>query len=133
MQLKNDKSRDPNGLANELFKEDAAGSDLKEAILKLMNQIKTEQKYPICLELCNITSIWKLKGPRNQFSSYRGIFRVSVFRAILDRLIYDDEIENIDSNLTDSNVGARRKRNIRDNIFVLNAIINSQKKKLKKH
>ena len=126
MQLKNDKSRDPNGLANELFKEDAAGSDLKEAILKLMNQIKTEQKYPICLELCNITSIWKLKGSRNQFSSYRGIF--SVFRAILDRLIYDDEIENIVSNLTDSNVGVRRKRNMRDNIFVLNAIINSQKK-----
>ena len=43
--------------------------------------------------------------------------------------IYDDEIENIDSNLTDSNVGARRKRNVRYNIFVLNAIINSQKKK----
>ena len=127
--LKKDKSRDPNGLANELFKVDAAGSDLKEAILKLMNRIKSEQKYPMCLELCNITSIWKLKGPRNQFSSYRGIFRVSIFRAILDRLIYNDEIENIDSNLTDSNVGARRKRNIRDNIFVLNAVINSQKKK----
>ena len=40
--LKNDKSRDPNGLANELFKEDAAGSDFKEAILKLMNRIKSE-------------------------------------------------------------------------------------------
>ena len=43
--LKKDKSRDPNGLANELFKVDAAGSDLKEAILKLMNRIKSEQKY----------------------------------------------------------------------------------------
>ena len=69
-----------------------------------------------------------MKGPRNRFSSYRGIFRVSIFRSILDRLIYNDEYTNIDSNLTDSNVGARKTRNIRDNIFVLNAILNSQGK-----
>ena len=125
--LKNNKSRDPHGLVNELFKEETAGDDLKLAILKLMNRIKEEQLYPKCLELCNISSIWKLKGPRNKFSSYRGIFRVSIFRAILDRLIYNDEYENIDSNLTDSNVGARKMRNIRDNIFVLNAITNSMK------
>ena len=37
------------------------------------------------------------------------------------RLIYNDD-------LTDSNVGARKNRNIRDNIFVLNAIMNSLKK-----
>ena len=36
-----------------------------------------------------------------------------------------DEYENIDSNLTDSNVGERKSRNIRDNIYVLNAITNS--------
>ena len=125
--LKKNKSRDPHGLANELFKEEAAGDDLKAAILKLMNRIKEEQKYPKRLELCNITSIWKMKGPRNKFSSYRGIFRVSIFRAILDRLIYNDEYHNIDKNLTDSNVGARTNRNIRDNIFVLNAVMNSHK------
>ena len=43
----------------------------------------------------------------------------------MDRLIYNDEYEKIDVQLTDSNVGARRNRNIRDNIFVLNAITNS--------
>ena len=59
---------------------------------------------------------------------YRGVFRVTIFRSILDRLIYNDEYSNIDSNLTDSNVGARKNRNIRDNIFVLNAILNSTKK-----
>lgn len=31
----------------------------------------------------------------------------------------------MDSNLCDSNVGARKVRNIRDNIFVINAITNS--------
>ena len=126
-QLKNNKSRDPNGLANEIFKENAAGTDLKEAILALMNRIKTEQIFPKCLELCNISSIWKMKGARNEFSSYRGIFRVSIFRSILDKLIYNDEYSKIDKNLTDSNVGARKMRNIRDNIFVINAIMNTKK------
>ena len=129
--LKKNKSKDPNGLVNEIFKEESAGEDLKIAILMLMNRIKDEQLYPKCLELCNISSIWKMKGPRNEFSSYRGIFRVSVFRAILDRLIYNDEYPNIDKNLSDSNVGARKTRNVRDNIFVLNAILNSHKNNLK--
>ena len=96
-----------------------------------MNRIKAEQIYTKCLEKCNITSIWKQKGPINDFASYRGIFRVNIFRSILDKLIYIDEYDNIDANLTDSNVGARRSRNIRDNIFVLNAILNSKKGTLK--
>ena len=126
-QLKKDKSRDPHGLANEIFKNEVAGQDLKEALLKLMNRIKSEQKYPKPLEYCNISSIWKKKGPRNKFESYRGIFRVTVFRTILDKLIYNDEYEKLDKNLTDCNVGGRKARNIRDNIFVLNAILNNQK------
>ena len=31
----------------------------------------------------------------------------------------------IDDNLRDSNVGAKKGRNIRDNIFVLGAVVNS--------
>ena len=46
-------------------------------------------------------------------------------RCILDRLIYNDVYPVIDSNLTDANVGARKGRNIRDNLFVLNAVTNS--------
>ena len=66
-----------------------------------------------------------MKSSRNDFENYRGIFRVTIFRSILDRLIYNDEYEEIDSNLTDSNVGARKGRNIRDNIFVINSVVNS--------
>ena len=123
--LKKGKSRDPYGYANEIFRLEVAGEDLKLAILKLLNRIKFEQVYPEVLELCDITSIWKRRGCRNRFDNYRGIFRVTVFRSILDRLIYNDEYSTIDSNLTDSNVGARKGRNIRDNIFVVNAVINS--------
>ena len=126
--LKKQKSRDPFGLANDIFREEVAGDDLKIGILKLMNKIKEQQIYPECLEIYNISSIWKKKGSRNDFENYRGIFRVTVFRSILDSLIYNDEYKTIDKNLTDSNVGARKSRNIRDNIFVMSAVINSSTK-----
>ena len=90
-----------------------------------MNRINEDQIYPEALEVCDISSIWKSKGSRNDFENYRGIFRVTVFRSILDQLIYNDEYSKIDANLTDSNVGARKGRNIRDNIFVMNAVLNS--------
>ena len=88
-QLKMNKSRDQHDLANEIFKHNVEGDDLKRAIMNLMNRIKKEQKFPKTMELCNITSIWKKKVPRNQFSSYRGIFRVTILRSILDRRIYN--------------------------------------------
>ena len=40
--MKNNKSRDPYGYINELFKENAAGSELKIAVLRMMNRIKNE-------------------------------------------------------------------------------------------
>ena len=123
--LKNNKSRDPMGYINELFKNNTAGLDLKNAVLKLMNRIKSEQMYPKALEIANISAIYKNKGPKNDFESYRGIFRVPILRTILDRLIYNDEYDTIEDALSDSNVGARRGRNVRDNIFTLNAITNS--------
>ena len=90
-----------------------------------MNEIKTTQKFPTVLKQCNIKSLYKRKGSRNNFNNYRGIFRVTIFRSILDKLIYNDEYPIIDDQLTDSNVGARKSRNIRDNIFVVNAVMNN--------
>ena len=50
---------------------------------------------------------------------------------LTDSYMYNDEYETLDTNLTDCNVGARKERNIRDNIFVINAIMNSIKKNVK--
>ena len=95
-----------------------------------MNKLKDNpQEYPAAMEVCNITSIYKNKGDRNLFDSHRGVFRTTTLHNIMDRLIYNDEYTNIDSNLTDCNVGSRKKRNIRDNLFVVNAIMNSSKKR----
>ena len=123
--FKRKKSRDALGYANELFRPEVAGADLKVAILKMMNRIKRELIFPESLESCNISSIFKNKGSRNNLDNYRGIFRVTIFRSILERLIYNDEYRNVDAGLTDCNVGARKGRNIRDNLFVVNSVVNS--------
>jgi hypothetical protein len=124
--LKNNKSRDPLGHANEIFKPSAAGTDLKLAILHLVNRIKEKQEFPDVFRLCNISSITK-KGKRSDPNNYRGVFRVIIFRSILDRLVYNDIYPIVDKNLTDANVGSRKGRNIRDNLFVLYAVLNSIK------
>ena len=80
-----------------------------------------------------LRAFFKNNGSRKDLNFYRGLFRINVFRSILDKHIYIDDFETIDKNLTDSNVGGRRGRNIRDNIFVLSAIINSIKMDQKKH
>ena len=90
-QLKNNKSRDPMHFSNELFQPENAGADLKQAVLKMSNQIKKQQVFPEALSLCNITSLYKNKGSRKEFNNYRGIFRVTTIRNILDKLIYNDE------------------------------------------
>ena len=58
-----------------------------------MNGIKNQQKFPQCLQTCNITSIHKNKGSKKDFNQYRGIFRVTVFRNILDKSIFSDEYD----------------------------------------
>ena len=87
--LEKDKSRDPEGYANKIFKEEVAGTDLLEAVLKIMNMIKNRQQYPKILEKFNITSIHKKKS-NFFFENYRGIFRVQILRSILDCLVYND-------------------------------------------
>ena len=43
----------------------------------------------------------------------------------MDISLYNDSYETIYSNFTDSNVGAKRGRGVRDNIYVINVITNS--------
>ena len=107
-QLKKGKSKDPYNLPNELFRPNVAGDDLILAITKLMNRIKSELIYPKPMNICNVTNLYKNKGLKQNFDSYRGIFRTPVLRNILDKLIYIDEYQNIDQNLTNCNVGSRK-------------------------
>ena len=49
---------------------------------------------------------------------------MSKVRSVLDKLIHSDYYDHIDENLSSSNVGGRKNRNIRDHIFVINSVVN---------
>ena len=123
--LKNNKTADPHGLINELFKNSCAGSNLFDSLLLLFNGIKENFFIPKFFLLQNITTVFKNKGSRFEFENERGIFILTVFKKVLDKLIYQDNFKVIDNNMTDSNIGARRQRNIKNHLFIIYGIINN--------
>ena len=129
--LKNNKSRDPEGLINEIFKINVIGTDLKNSLLMMFNALKREQLIPNFMKKTTITTIPK-KGSKQKLENERGIFRVSVIRTILMRLIYNQYYSKIDSNISDCQMGGRKSKGCRNNIFIINGIIHdvmsSQKK-----
>ena len=123
--LKNNKCMDPMGMRNEIFKDGYIGKDLKEAMLKLFNGTKENQVIPHIMTLANICTIFKNKGSRLELGNDRGIFILTIWKKILDKLIYVDKYKHIDRNMSDSNIGARKSRNIKDHLLILHGIINS--------
>ena len=126
--LKINKAADPKGLINELFKPGVAGRDLLESLLMLCNQVKTENEIPSFMKMTNITSIFKNKGSKTDLNNDRGVFNVMTVRSVIDNLIYNDFYRIIDQNMSDSNVGGRKERNIRDNLIIVNGVINFARK-----
>ena len=120
--LKIGRSRDPEGLINEIFKKNVIGKDLKNSLLIMFNEIKKHKYIPEFMNLANITTVPK-KGSKLQLENERGIFRVSVLRSILMRLVYNEKYENIDKNMTDCQMGGRKQRGCRNNILIINGII----------
>ena len=126
--LKNGKCHDPLVLINELFKNHVGGSDLVKSLTLLMNKIKSQCLVPKLFTLKNISTIYKNKGSKSDLENDRGVFVSTIFNTILQKLIYHDNYDTIDSNLSDSNVGARKNKNIRNHTFIINGIINDSVK-----
>ena len=57
--LKNNKSRDDEGLINEIFKIGVIGEDLKKSLLLMFNRLKEQQLIPIFMNYANITTVPK--------------------------------------------------------------------------
>ena len=77
---------------------------------------------PEIIRYANITTIPK-KGSGLELKNERGIFRCSVLRQILMRLIYDSKYEIIDKNMSEFQMGARKNKGCRNNLFIINGII----------
>ena len=90
----------------------------------LCNNVKTECRIPTFLQLTNITSIYKNRDSKSDLNNDRGVFNVMTIRSVIDNLIYNDYYDIIDKNMSDSNVGGRKSRNIRDNLFIVYGVIN---------
>ena len=127
--LKNNKARDAHGHIYELFK--FGGKNLKLSLLKMFNLIKKNKIYPEIFQPSNISSLYKSKGRKDDLNSDRGVFNVVKLRSLLDKLSYNDNYDNIDQNMSCSNIGARKNRNIRDHLFVINGILNDVNKNKK--
>ena len=122
--LKPGKARDRDDLIFELFNPKLCGDDMTRSLQKMFNGIKNTLKIPHFMKKVAITSLYKNKGSKSDFANQRGIFNVSKVRSILDKILYHDVYDIIDQELSYSNIGARKGRNIRDHLFVVYAIIN---------
>ena len=122
--LKNNKTMDPNGMINEIFKDGCIGSDLKEALLIMLNEVKSQHIIPNFMSLQNISTIFK-SGSKLDMNSERGIFILTVMKKVLDKLLYVDNYDDIDQNMSDCNIGSRKNRNIKDHLLIIHGVINS--------
>ena len=102
-----------------------AEEKLELAILALRNAVEIEILVPLLMHLADISSIYKRKGSKKCLENDRGIFVLGVLRKILDKLLYVDLYPELEENMSNSNIGAMRKKNIRNHLYVTYGIINS--------
>ena len=84
------------------------------------------------MQIADITCLYKGKGEKNDLENDRGIFGLPRIKQIIEKIIYNEVYPTIDSNMSDSNAGARQHRNIRDHLFIVYGVINSVLKDKKK-
>ena len=119
--LKGNKARDIFGHTYELFK--YGGYYLKESLLLMYNSVKNSDIYPDIFSSATLTSIAKSNSKKHEMSGQRGIYNLAKVRSILDKLLYNSNYETLDDNMSSSNIGARKGRNIRDHLLVVNSVL----------
>ena len=85
--------------------------------------MKLKNLIPDFVRKADVATIYKGKGDKFDLENDRGIFLVTTFRSILMGLVYKDKYSLIDSNMSDSQVGSRKGKNVRNHIWVVNGII----------
>ena len=115
-------SPDPEGYTNEKFKNGIIGQDMKKSLMVMMNKPKRQRLIPKLMNFANVITV-HTKRSRLSLKNERGIFCVAILRYILMRLIYNTKYKNIDKNMSDCQMGARKNRGCKNNIFIINRII----------
>ena len=94
----------------------------------MFNSLKQENMIPQFMNFANVTTVPK-SGSKLDPANERGIFRVEIIRSILMRLIYNSKYFEIESNISDCQMGAQKRKGCRNNIWILNGIIHEIMKK----
>ena len=75
------------------------------------------------MKIADISAIYKGKGSKNDSNSERGIFVVSVYRAIFMKLIYNNNYEILEKHMSTSQIGGRKNMHIGNHIWILNSVV----------
>ena len=67
--LKRNKSRDPHGFINEIFKPEVAGQNFIDGLLMLYNEVKRQQKILEIFQLANVSSFYQGKGAKDDMNN----------------------------------------------------------------
>ena len=59
------------------------------------------------------------------FENQRGISLITVFKKTMENLLFQDMSKDIDEKMSNSNIGARKNRNIKDHLLIMHGIIYS--------
>ena len=82
--------------------------------------MKSQNFIPEFVRMADVATIYKGKGSKNELINERGVFIVTIIRSIMMRLIYSDYYQILDKSMTDSQVGSRKGKNIRNHIWIVN-------------
>ena len=92
-----------------------------------------EQSYiPPSFKTTNITMLHK-KNNKLDLANWRGIFVTSVLRTILMKMVHNRIYNIVAPNMSDSQIGARKSKNVQNHIFVLNSIVSDVMSSVKKN
>ena len=83
----------------------------------MFNSLKKENLIPHFMNVANVTTVPK-SGSKLEPANERGIFRVEILRSILMRIIYNTKYYDIDENISDCQMGARKGKGCRTNIWI---------------
>ena len=92
-------------------------------MIKMFNLLKQIICIPKYMRKVKVAAIYKRKGDKLDLTNDRGIFLVSVIRTIFMRILYKRKYDIIEGNMSESNIGARKNKNVRNHSFIINSII----------
>ena len=94
------------------------------SLLSLLNETKRHLEIPYFMRNVSIALIPKPgKKQLHDINNHRGIFIIPKYRSLMMRMLLNDKHHIIEKHMSDSNIGGRKNRGIRDHLFIVHRVI----------